>query len=182
MIKLPKKSLVLFAVAFACSAFASSASAANWQSTGVHTLTSFSLGFNSAALGGGADCSHVIFESAVSAGGTLTINSATFNGCVGTGNQSGCPVTSQATGVPWEVTALSTTDIIINNIVVDNVFDGACGGTPVRWTGSLTATWNNATHSAAFINAAFTLDLIGMQIPATLNGTVRDVQNTLTIA
>jgi hypothetical protein len=183
MIKLSKKSLLLFVVALASVASASSASAATFDGVGQHTLTSSNLRFTT-QIGFGTSCSSSVFEVNVPASGaTATVTSATFSGCVGTGGLSGTADIS-ASGFPWEVTTLG----VANTVTIDGVRVHAnvtSSSTTIDLSGSLTnGVFNCTTHvleynNAGDLTATITTPPPETTLPATVSGTLTDDQGTL---
>jgi hypothetical protein len=178
MIKLSKKSLLLFVVAVASMASASSASAATFDGVGQHTLTSSNLGFDVAAFGSGSSCASSVFEVNVPVGGaTATVTGASFSGCVGTGLLAGAADVT-ATNLPWEITTLGNPgEVIIDGIHITSNFTAA--GVIVTLEGNLTTPFNNATHTATYSGQTITSTSALGTAPATVTGSLRDDQQTL---
>jgi len=190
MKKLSKKSLLLFAAVLSLSAFAmpSMASATGWEPVGsTHLLTSADVSFNAPAVASGSICNHSTFEGHVVSTAVLTITTATFDGCTGTGtNGTGCTTTAAPTNLDWRATGLSTTNITIDGVNVDVRYSGTCAlnGQTVRVTGALSGgTANNATHSVTYsADVGLTAHSALGSFAATVSGTFRDVQQTLIFA
>jgi hypothetical protein len=189
MIKLSKKSLLLFISAIAMAAFAmpSLASAANFDGVGQHTLTSSNLSFTSAGLNdAGTRCTSSIFEVNVASGGaTATVTSASFSGCAGTtGPVTGLPADVSASGFPWTITRTA-----LNTFTIDGVRVAAniTGFGVVDLTGSLTGgVINCTTHVVTYTNAGdltatATVGPPDATAPATVSGTLTDDQGTLCV-
>jgi hypothetical protein len=180
MIKLPKKSLLLFVVVVAAMASASSASAATFDGVGQHTLTSSNLGFNVAALGAGWSCASSVFEVNVPVGGaTATVTGASFSGCVGTGVLAGAADVA-ATNLPWEMTTLGNPgEVIIDGIHL--AFNFTAAAVTFTLEGNLTTPFNNATHTATYSGQTITSTSAFGTAPVGLTGSLRDDQQTLTV-
>jgi hypothetical protein len=198
--KLSKKSVMLFVGVMAVAAFAmpAMASAANWGIVGsAHTLTSTNLSFNVAAIGAGSSCADSQFNADVRSAAVLTVTSATFTSCTGTGGAVHCAATVRGTNFHWSGTGLTTTDIRINGVNVDVLFEQkpgdptACGQfagnvslTGTLGTGAAGATvWDAAAHQVT-ITGAEGLTAHGSfgSLPATVTGTIRDSAQTLTLS
>jgi hypothetical protein len=191
MKKLSKKSVLLFAAVMALCAFAmpAMASAANWDPAGSHTITSPALSLEIPALNAGSSC-HAAFV--VDANGTsqLTVTSATFSGCVGTKDATGCDVhATQGSGPDWVVDGANASAIRVTNINVDYAFIGSLtcvvGGNTVNVAGTLTAGgFNNSTHSLCLTGSTgLQGSLGGMPLgPVTLDGCLTDTAGTLTLS
>jgi hypothetical protein len=177
MIKLSKKSLLLFVVAVASMASASSASAVTFDGVGQHTLTSTNLGYD--VPGAGASCANSTFEVNVPTGGaTATVTTATFSGCVGTGILLGA-AHLKGDGFPWEITTLGVTGQgTLDGVSITANFTGPAA--LVTLEGNLVTPWNNTSHTALFSGQTLTsTSPLGTQV-ATITGTFRDDQQTLT--
>jgi hypothetical protein len=194
MTKLSKKSMLLFAAVLSLSAFAlpSMASATSWGPLGTaHTLTSTNLAFTVPAVAAGSICTNSRFHADVAAvaSTTLTITAATFAGCTGTGSAgTGCTATATATNLDWAATGISTSNVTIDRVDVDVVFAGSCmvSGSSVRVTGNLAGgVFTTAGHEVVYTNATgtgLTAHIPGLgSFPATVSGTIRDDQQTLTL-
>ncbi len=194
MKKFSRKSLLLFGVMLAVSAFAmpSMASAASWSPVNsTHDLFSSNLSF--ASHGGplgvaGSSCAGSEFMAHVASIQTLVITSGRFSNCTGTGGARTCVATPTFTG-QWQATAISTTNIQIHNVVVDVSFSGVSGvcaanGAQVLLTGTVAggATWNASNNTANFANATgLTAHFLGTGVSSTttVNGSLRATSGTL---
>lgn len=190
--KLSKKSALLFMGVLAIAAFSvpSVASAASWGAIGTrHTLTSQNLGFTvGAPVSGGSICNQATFEADVRSAAILTITSGTFTNCVGTGSAAGCTATVTGTGFHWSATGLTTSNVTIDGVNVDVLFEGATGcsqnGQKVQVTGTLGGgIWSAASHHVTYTGATgTTAHFAGLgSFPDTVTGTIRDDQQTLTL-
>jgi len=178
MIKLSKKSLLLFVVAVASMASASSASAVTFDGVGQHTLTSSNLGFDQAGVGS-SSCAHTVFEVDVT-GATATVTGVTFTGCVGTSGLLSGPANVSGLGFPWEITTLGVAgQVTIDDVTVTADFTSV--GIPVKLEGPLVTPFNNATHTATFTGQTLTTTSPIGTGTATITGSLRDVQQTLTV-
>jgi hypothetical protein len=182
MIKLSKKSLLLFVSAIAMAAFAlpSMASAATFDGVGNHTLTSSNLSFTSTGLGGGSICTSSVFEVAVSAA-SARVTAATFSGCTGTDGLLGVPATPTATNLPWTVTPVAG-GIVIDGIHVVVHFPAA--SLNVTLSGSLLGgAVTNTTHTLTYTGGTGLLATAstGGSATATVSGDFRDDQGTLAV-
>lgn len=197
MKKLSKKSVLLFAGVLSVCAFMvpSMASAAGFDPAGTHLLDSSNpahrLSFNVPAINAGSTCAEATFDVDVFTTGHATITSGLFRNCMGTNAAVNCTVTAVGTRFPWTVTPLSTTNVTIDGVHVDAFFENTPGNATacalpgnVTLTGNLTGgTVDNATHEIAFNGAAgLTAHIapLAMSLPATVTGTLRDTQQTLT--
>jgi hypothetical protein len=197
MKKFSKKGAVVFGAALAICAFVTPAmaSAANWAVVGSeHTLTATNLGFTTHVAGGnqfGWQCGDWQFTADVRSAAVVTITTATFTNCTGTGLGSGCTDTMKGTNFPWTATGITTSNIQIHGIDIDMFFEGSCtaANQAARLTGTLSgARWlgngvgqhsitvTNATglvlHSAAFGSTVVTVN----------DALVIDRQQTLTLS
>jgi hypothetical protein len=175
----------------------SMASSASWSVVGsAHTLSAPGLSFlaHTGPLGAvGWSCPTVSFGSTVSNANTLTINSATFGNCMGSGGAANCTLTTASTGLPWRATATATTNVQIENVAVDMLFENTPGnptacagnGAKILLTGNLTGgSWRATTNTAVLTNAqGLTVHYLGFIPPSnsttTLNGTISDSAGTL---
>jgi hypothetical protein len=189
--KFSKRSMLLFAGVMALAAFVPSmASAASWGVVGSeHTLDSPDLQFSMAgAVPGGSSCAVSQFTVDVRSAAVVTITSATFDNCVGTGaNGTGCTVTAKATKLPWTATGTTTDTIQIHGVHVDVKFSAAgCtfANADITWTGTLTGgTWDPLAHQVTFVadSGLVSHSALG-STPASVTGTIRDTQQTLTLS
>ncbi len=182
MIKLSKKSLLLFVSAIAMAAFAlpSMASASTFDGIGRHTLTSNNLSFTSAGLGGGSICSSSTFELDVVSATHATVTGASFTGCNGIDGLAGVPATVTATNFPWRVTPVGD-GFTIDGIHIVAHFPAAA--LDVTLAGNLPGAIDNASHTIT-LNGATGLTataIPGGSAPATVSGDLRDDQGTLTV-
>jgi hypothetical protein len=181
MIKLSKKSLLLFVVAVASMASASSASAASFDGVGSHQLRSINLGFTSATLGAGAGCTTSDFTVVVPAGGaTASVTAASFSGCTGTGALAGLTVHATGTGLPWPITRIAPGSFSIDGIHVTN---NVTGFGHITLEGNLTGTIDcTPTRTVTFANSG---DLTATSAigngAATVSGIFTDSLNTLCV-
>jgi hypothetical protein len=193
MTKFSKKSALLFAAVMALAAFAlpAGASATGWEQDGAgttaHTLTSTNLAFDvGAPASAGSVCTNSRFHTDL-VGTTLTVTSASFAGCSGTGaNGSGCSVVATPTNFHWTSTAPALTNVTVSGVNVDVAYSGTCAlnGRTVSVTGALTGgTWTNSTHQGVFAADTGLTAHTGLfgALPATVTGTLRDDQQTLTV-
>jgi hypothetical protein len=204
MKKFSKKGVLLFAAAMALCAFAmpSMASAASWGVVGTeHTLDSPNLGFISDASGTSSQCTRSQFTVNVATALAAEITAASFAGCTVNGPATGlCTATSTATGLPWTATAVTTSNIQIHSVDIDVGLENhpgstTCGaaGLSIRVTGTLTNgewTGNGANQheitltpgtGARAAHGLVTHSALGNGVPATVTGTIRDTQQTLTV-
>jgi hypothetical protein len=191
MKKLSHKYALLLAVVTALGAFTipAVASAASWGVVGTnHTLTSQNLAFNIPAVGAGWTCTQFTLGSNVQSASVLTVTSAAFTGCAGTGSATGCVNTVVATGLPWRATGTATTNVTIHNINADLTFEGAScsdNGLKINLTGTLSGgVWDATAHPLTYSAATgLTAHFIGVgSFAAGLTGSVRDDQQTLTLS
>jgi hypothetical protein len=200
MKKLSKRGAVMFGAAFAICAFVlpSMASAASWGVVGTeHTLTATGLGFTadvSPTLQVGAQCADSRFTVDVRSAAVITITSATFNNCTGTGAGAGCFVTAHGTNFHWTATGITTSNVQIHGIDIDNSFSGAScpalvNGSSARLTGTLTGgRWTGNAAGQHSITLAASHGLVAHSalfgtVPATINDQlVVDLQQTITLS
>jgi hypothetical protein len=194
-----KRGVLLFGAALMVCAFAvpSMASAASWGVIGsTHVLDSSDLSFLGHTTSGtlGEVCADSQFHSDVRNTAILTITSASFKNCMGTGALgANCTVTRTSTRFPWSATGASTTNVQIHDVHVDVKYENTPGnptacavnGAIVTWTGTLNSgSWNASTHSVTFTNAtglvATSTSLAGVT-NVTVSGTIRDTAQTLTL-
>jgi len=190
MIKLSKKSFLLFVSALAVAAFAmpSLSSASTFDPVGTnHTLTSTNLGFSVPTLAGGAVCASSTFEVTVASATDARVTAATFADCTGNGSLANTTATVTVTGLPWTVTPVGDS-FVIDAIHLVNHFETAAGvpGPLVTLTGNLNGpTWTNSTHEGVYSStgglSAHIGGLGGSVFPAVVSGTIRDDQQTLTV-
>ncbi len=194
MKKLSQRSLLLFGVTLAVSAFVvpSMAWAATWSPVNsTHELFSSNLTFatHGGPLGAaGWSCAGWESMAHVASAQSLVITNGRFSNCTGTGGASSCLVTPTFTG-QWQATPVSTTNIQIHNVVLDISFSGASGvcaanGARLLLTGTLSggATWNPANNTVNLANATgLTAHYLGVGVSSTttLNGQLRDTTSTL---
>jgi len=193
MKKYSKKSSLLFAavMAFAMLALPTMASATGWETDGTgpraHSLTSSNLSFNVPSIDSGSICTRSEFQVDYVSTAVLTVTSATFDGCTGTGgNGTGCNVTAKATNLDWTATAPTPSTVQVHGVDVDVTYAaaGTCAfaGQSVRVTGTLTSgVFNNPLHEVVFTNAAgLTAHTALGSFAMTVSGTFRDDQQSLT--
>ncbi len=177
-----KKSMLLLGAVMALCAFVlpSVASAASWAGAG--NIDSTNLGFSTGALGGGSACTASSFSVTVHNATAATITGAAFRNCHGKqGTSIGCTTTATATGLPWRVTAVTTTAITIDQVDIDVSFETTPGtlnecpgqGTQLRLQGNVTGSF---TPAALVGSRRFDFDgatgLTGILAPTTHIGTV----------
>jgi hypothetical protein len=167
--KVSKKSMLLLGAVLALCAFVmpSMASAESWVGSG--DIHSANLGFQSfGAVPSTSACNAVTFNTTVDNAAVLTITTASFSRCHGSGGMAiGCTVTATGTKFPWRATAVSTSDIRIHDVHIDVRFETtppaggtACNanGRDVTLTGTLGAgfgtqtVFNPATKTVVFTN------------------------------
>lgn len=199
--KLSKKSVLLFAAALSLAAFVmpSVASAASWGVVGsTHDLTSSDLRFTNHDGSLGSSCALAALHANVASAGTLTVQSGAFTGCMGTGSVGVACTTTPVGTFPWQATGITTTNIQIHNVVVNVVYETTPGnatpcaipGAVVTLTGTLASPnhthWLAASHhlklndATGLVAHAPALGVAGQ--PVTINGTIRDTQQTLTLS
>jgi hypothetical protein len=168
MIKTMKKSLVLAAAIAALSAIAipSMASANNWGSVGIHTLTSpSSITFNVPSGPGGTSfgisCSsgpRFTAQVRTPASPLMDLTSTSTLSCTGTGAWTGCNVALALNGLPlWNADGTSgASNVTINSVSIEGTATGgSCASNGVAFTvsGALTGgVWSNLNRSLAFSN------------------------------
>ena len=190
-------SVRLLAVVITVSAFVvpSVASAASWGPVGAEgTLTSPDFGFQIPGpifLFLNTSCAQTTFTGEVRSSAALAITSATFRGCTSTGSPYGnCTATLTGTNFPWTVTGVTTTNIQIHNIRIDERYDarpdgtGGCSliGTSTTVTGTLTSgQWTSSQHEVIYSSAhGLTSDFPFMGSPS-VSATLRDPSQALTL-
>lgn len=196
-----KKSVLLFASALALAAFAmpSMASAASWAVVGsthdFDQLPANPVRFLSTDGTIGSSCAGTSMHLNVAGVAVLTVLSATFTGCMGTGLD-GTPCTTTPAGkFPWQATGLSTTNVQIHNVEVTILFENTPGsptacpanGLFMTMTGTLASAnhthWDATTHTLTFVNATGLLGhVLGMPLPMRVDGSLTDRQHTLTLS
>jgi hypothetical protein len=189
MIKLSKKSLLLFISALAMAAFAmpSLSSASTFEGIGAHTLTSAGISFSAGApLNAGASCTTAVFEVDVVNTLDAKVTNATFGHCTGTGILAGTTATVTSLSLPWTATPVGD-GFTISGINIVNHFEGAAPGPDVTLEGSLLGgTVTNATHTVTYAGTStsgggLTVTALGSTAAATVAGDLRDDQNTLVV-
>jgi hypothetical protein len=178
---------VAVVVATAALGIAHTASAANFDGVGQHTLTSSNLSWTSAGLNdAGMRCTSSIFEVNVASGGaTATVTNGSISGCAGTtGLFTGLPADVSASGFPWTITRTALNTFTIDGVrLVFNV----TGSGNYDFTGALTGgTINCMTHVVTYTNAGdltitATVGPPDATAPATVSGTFTDDQGTLCV-
>jgi hypothetical protein len=182
-----KKSVMLVAVVCAL-AMPSMASGASWGVVGTtHVLDSSNLSFSVPAITVGWICTASQFHVDVTSAARLTVTSATFDSCHGSGTAGGgCAATFKATLLPWTITGPSTTNIQAHGLHFDLRFDGTCqaAGLDLTVTGTATqGTWDAAAHQITFASApGLELFSADENHPVTMSGTIRDTTQTLTLS
>ncbi len=195
-----KRSSLLAVAVIAAYALAvpSMGSAASWAVVGTtHVLDSSNFSFLAEPpLNAGASCARSQFHADVRSGAVLTLTTASFTNCTGTGGASDCTVTTRATRLPWAATAIGEGNLTIHGVHIDALFENkpgfgtACAlPTTVTLTGNLvgqpgTSTWDFFSHQMTFTNASGLTAHVGDAIgtfAATVTATIRDTTQTLTI-
>lgn len=155
-----KKALATAAVvAVGALAGPSMASALDWSPGGAHTASG-SLSMTVVANGVTTVCDTVTADvtlDLVGPGGTVdTLN---LDDCyVSTPGFSACTVAATSTGLPWELEALSTTEVTISTPAFANVYGGGAScplnGLSAAVSGaSITGDYDNGTNTLSFTNA-----------------------------
>ncbi len=202
MKKFSKKGLLLFTGVMAVCAFAMPAmsSAASWAPLGSeHTLHSANLGFTTTdpVLGPiSSSCPESTFTVDVRSAAVLTVTSASLKNCTAQGPAIGdCTMTMAGTTFPWTITGVTTSNVTIDGVRIDETFETKPGGAAnscanvngqnILLTGTLTGgAWDASTHQATYNNAEglVTHSATGNNTRMTLSGTIRDTQQTLTLS
>ncbi len=202
MKKFSKKGALLFAGVMAVCAFAMPAmsSASSWAPlTSEHTLHSANLGFTATdpVLGGiSSSCAESTFTVDVRNAAQLAVTSTSFRNCTGQGGAIGdCTVTAAGTNTTtWTGTGITTSNVTIDNVRIDVTFENKPGssnclnvnGASIILTGNLGGgQWNgNAAHSVTYSNdeGLVSHGATGNGTVATVTGTIRDTQQTLTLS
>jgi hypothetical protein len=174
----------------------SMASAASWgplASPHLLTSTNFRLDAHVPDLGvGGVVCTHVTMPSAVRDGTRLTVTSATFANCHGTGLAGDCTPTLQSTNHPWTATGHSLANVTIDGVRIVIQFEnrpatglGCSLPSPVTATGRLDGGfWSIGAHQVHFsTDTGLTAHIPGFATPGivTATATLRDATQTLTL-
>jgi hypothetical protein len=145
-----RKGAVVFGAVVAVCAFVmpSMASALSWAPVGTaHTLGANGLGFTAHTSMGpaGAQCANASFTADVRSAAVITITTAAFSNCTGTGVAANCTATVTASGFHWTATGITTSNVQIHGINILNTFSGgSCllPGQTARVTGTLSnGTW-----------------------------------------
>jgi hypothetical protein len=197
MRKFSKKGAVVFGAALAICAFVmpSMASAASWGVVGsAHNLTATGIGFTAHTPIGalGAQCADAQFNATVSSAAVSNITSTSFTNCTGTGAAAGCAVSATGTNFPWAATGLTTTNVQIHGINIDNFFTGAAcpvgNGVASQLTGTLSGgrwTGNGSGQHSITLAAATGLfshsAQLGTSVATVNDALVVDRQQTLTL-
>jgi hypothetical protein len=179
MNKIIRKSLLLFAIVAALTAFAvpSMASAVNWSPLNSYQITTSptTLTVNVPGLGDGLSCSSgpiLATHVRTPASSLMDVLASLDFSCTGTGWWTNCNVAMAPTGFPWTVDGASLTNVTINSLSINGTLSGSCGsyGT-FNLNGSLAGGhWSQATHSLAFTNATgVSLSGPGYSYPATVS-------------
>ena len=91
-------------------------------------MDSSSLGYSIPATGSGTSCTSTQFSVSVDSAAVATITGASFQNCHGdVGSFVGCTLTWVSTGLPWRMTPVTTTDVIIHGIDIDVSFETTPG-------------------------------------------------------
>jgi hypothetical protein len=165
--KVSKKSLLLLGAVLALCAFAmpSMASASSWIGSG--DIHSGNVGFQSfGAIPLTWACNAVTFGTLRHSASVLTITTASFSRCHGSGGAAtGCTITYTGTRFPWTATAVSTSNIQIHGVHIDVRFETtppagstacALNGNEVTLTGTLglgiglQTTWTPGSRTVDF--------------------------------
>jgi hypothetical protein len=198
MKKFSTKSTLLFAAAMAVCAFAmpSMASAASWGVIGTeHTLHSPNYGYINHASAVTSSCTNSTFTVDVASSANLEITTANFRDCTTSGPAVGdCRTTTVATNLPWTATAVTTSNIQIHGIRIDVFLEDlptgntcSADGINLLVTGTTTLgrwTGNGAGQHSMDLNGGPGLSqhsALGNGTPQTVNGLIRDTQQTLVI-
>jgi hypothetical protein len=195
-----RKGLLLLAAVMALSVLAipSTATASTWLLIGTeHSLDSPNLGYSAASAGGVVStCQASTLTTEVRAPSSLTITSATFRGCTASGPVIGdCTATWTGIKLPWNATAVTMTSVHIHGIHISVLFEdmpgrpGSCTNGANGFASTLTGTvagaqWaGNTLHEILFGNTEGLVahSVLGNAMPVTLNGTLRDTQQSLTV-
>lgn len=198
--KVSKKSFMLFIGVLAVSAFAmpAMASAASWAPGNIgttHILDASSanpVSFNVAAVGAGSTCGISQFHVDIRSAFDATVTSAAFKSCMGTGAAVTCTVTETATRLPWTITNPTTTNITIDGIHIDILYEntpGAPGNCALPGTITLTGNlhngaWSQPSHEITWANAGSLvqhIDALAGSFPTVISGTIFDTAGTLTL-
>ena len=183
MIKLSKKSFLIFLSAIVTAAFPAPAMATAFTFDGIgnHTLTSANLSFTSTALGFGWGISSTVLEVNVPVPGAFaTVTSAAFTGCTGTDSATGFACDVTATNFPWAITRIAAGTFDIDGIHAVVNFTSA--GVLVTLEGHLEGSINNTTHTLTFANSVgLTATTTLGNAPVSVTGDFRDDQNTLQV-
>jgi hypothetical protein len=175
MKKFSKKGILLFAAAMALCAFAMPpmASAASFSPVGLETtMHSADVGFTSTnpVLGRiQSSCTRSSLTARVTSAALLDVTGITFGGhCtmqfLDIAGAPVCTMTNAGTTLPWQATAVSSTNIQIHNIRIDQLLENTPGnanctaagltGGSLLYTGTLTGgRYNNPTRTLVFSNA-----------------------------
>jgi hypothetical protein len=195
MFKSSKKLLLLACAmtALCASAVPSMASAASWGTVGsTHTITGRSFGIHifwpiTARIG----CSDSHKHSTVLSAAVMTITSASFSNCAGEGAIATCNVTMQATSLPWSATGPSTSNVTIDGVRLDILFENKPGtscpiaSASATLTGNLqSGAWDAAAHQVTYNNATGLVAhsaALG-SASAAVSATLQDLTQTLTLS
>jgi hypothetical protein len=205
MKKFSKKGMPFAAAAMTLCLFAmpSSAGASSWGVVNSeHTLDGANIGFRTTVPSIGrlfGACSKSSFTGDVRSAGDMSITNATFGGhCVVNLPDSGdgqCTLTLTGTRFPWTATAVTTTNIQIHGVQIDERFiqntenscPGALAGQSVLITGTLRDghwTGNGTNEHEIFLDGAEGLvvhSALGNNIPMTWYGYLADTAKTLIV-
>jgi hypothetical protein len=194
--KLSKRVVLVVAGVLASAAFVgpSVSSAASWGVVGsTHVLGTPDLQISvGPPLSFGWQCKSNQLHSVVTSAAALSVTAASFSGCMGTASAVNCTTTPTATGFPWTVTGLTTTNIQIHNIHVTVQFENTPGNATacanpgfVTLTGTLASSSHThwAGHEVTFVNATGPIaHTAAGNLPVIINGTLFDTSGTLTLS
>lgn len=180
-----KKTLATAAVvAVGALAGPSMASAVDWSPGGAHTASG-SLSMTVSANGVTTVCDTVTADITLDASGPGgTVDSLNLDDCyVSTPGFGACTVAAASTGLPWELTALSTSSVTIATPSFANTYGGGAGcplnGLSASVSGSsITGSYNNSTNTLTFTNATgMSSSTLG---PVVINGSLEIPGVTIT--
>ena len=178
----------------AADAMAPAASAASWGGGPTHVLDASDFTFETNFAGvfiATATCTQSSLHVEVQSTARLTVTGASFTGCRGSGQATGCTATVTAGNLPWVVTAPTTTNVSIDNLRL-TVTVGTTGSTACFFnseivmtaTGALSGgTWNQAQHQVTWNNATgLTSHTHGLgPFASTVKAVYRDTAQTLSL-
>ncbi len=193
MRKFSIKGAVVLSALVVCAFAPAMASAASWGPIGTeHSLTATGLGFTAdvnATTQLGAQCADARFTVDVRSAAVVTITSGTFSNCTGTGTAANCTATVTGTNFDWTATGVTTSNVQIHGVDIDNSFSGAScpvAGATARLTGTLTGgRWDPGNHSITLGTSSGLvahIPALGGSFPVTVNNQpVIDLQQTITL-